>query len=76
MTTSSDAQDAMKRYSYGPNAPAPEIARTNSNDPRWHDVCGRCGYARINQRHGPPPRTMALPGTPTECVFKEPADAE
>lgn len=62
-------------YSYGPKAPGDEIDRSNSRSPRWHDTCGRCGYARINQRHGPPPRPLASE-PPEECEFLEPTEAD
>ena len=61
-------------HSYGPNAPGIEIDRLNSNNPRWLDTCARCGFARINQRHGPPPRTPATV-PPEECEFLEPRAA-
>ena len=59
-------------YSYGLNTPGAEINPSNSGDPRWRDECRACGYARINQRHGPPPRTRAF-WPPEECRFVEAA---
>ncbi len=70
MKTVGPKERYVPNETYGYGEGAPELGSSNSADPRWSDICTSCGYARINQRHGPPPRTQALPGTVEECVFK------